>query len=76
MKTVNLEEIYNKHKDKFIQSFDFDGDNYFIDAMREACNQAIDIAAEVQASQYKDSGFTSTGKKINDLILNTKNQII
>ena len=45
-------------------------------AMREACNQAIDMAAEIQASKYKDSGFTSTGKKINDLILNTKNQII
>jgi hypothetical protein len=88
MKTVNLEEILVNvlnpvsHDCKTVKQdihlalvFNPNVDDIYA-AMREACNQAIDLAAEVQAAQYTEAGFTSTGKKINDSILNLKAQII
>lgn len=74
MKTVNLDHILTEF-DRF-NEIDKLSRLTVINAMREACNQAIDNAAEIQAKQYDEAGFTSTGKKINDLILSTKSQII
>ena len=77
MKTVNLEEILCEHYSRWNP----DGAEYrthedIINAMREACNQTLALAAEEQAKYYSELGFTSTGKKINDSILNLKQQII
>ena len=74
MKTVNLDHILTEF-DRF-NEIDKLSRITVINAMREACNQSIDLAAEVQAVQYTEAGFTSTGKKINDSILNLKSQII
>ena len=74
MKTVNLDHILTEF-DRF-NEIDKLSRLTVINAMREACNQSIDLAAEVQAVQYTEAGFTSTGKKINDSILNLKSQII
>ena len=81
MKTVNLEAIFIKHQTKWENNNkpyteESSPMEFYINAMREACNQSIDLAAEVQAVQYTEAGFTSTGKKINDSILNLKSQII
>jgi hypothetical protein len=81
MKTVNLEEIYAKHRQLWYDNLSpyniySDADEYRINAMREACNQTLELAAEEQAKYYSELGFTNTGKKINDSILNLKQQII
>ena len=81
MKTVNLEEILNKHYTAWFSNvppynINSDADEYRINAMHEACNQTLALAAEEQAKYYSEIGFTSTGKKINDSILNLKQQII
>ena len=81
MKTVNLEEILRDHRGKWRSNKhpycnSSSANEYLINAMREACNQALELAAKEQAKYYSELGFTSTGKKINDSILNLKQQII
>ena len=74
MKTVNLEEIFEKI---MLENPHFKSGRWIgIRAMREACNQALELAAEEQAKYYSELGFTNTGKKINDSILNLKSKII
>jgi len=74
MKKINLEEIFEK---TMLENPHFKAGRWIaIRAMREACNQALALAAEEQAKYYSELGFTSTGKKINDSILNLKQQII
>jgi len=78
MKTVNLEEILEKNGfdyEKFKLENPYSAANLFL-SMHEACNQTLALAAEEQAKYYSEIGFTSTGKKINDSILNLKQQII
>lgn len=72
MKTVNLEEILRKHSNICL-----DDQEDVINAMREACNQTIELAAENARTErvYPDlhPSFEIVDK---DSILNTKLQII
>ena len=78
MKTVNLREILNKEaiawkrdKEPYLNSMDTD--DYVLNAMREACNKAIELAAFTTDNIYDNNGTAYISREI---ILNTKSQII
>lgn len=83
MKTVNLEEIYQKHYDLFFDDLppyvgSSNQSDFKYGAMREACNQVIDLC--VENAQLKvtgdifDHNFDVEVDK--QIIINTKSQII
>ena len=76
MKTIDLNKIFEEYQDKFICSNSHNPDIYYKAAMREACNQTIELCVSIQKEAYKERGFTNTGEKISEIILNAKNQII
>ena len=78
MKTVNLEEIYYKHQQLWYANeepynVNSDAEEYRINAMREACNKAIELAAFTTDNIYDNNGTAYISREI---ILNTKSQII
>ena len=74
MKTINLEEILNKALRNGGFSLDLISKPETLEAMREACNQTIDLC--VENVTLVESAFT-WGHEINEeSILNTKSQII
>ena len=82
MKTVNLDLILATAIGISVDELLFKNEVQIVrpsealEAMCEACTQTLALAAEEQAKYYSELGFTSTGKKINDSILNLKQQII
>ena len=82
MKTINLDLILSNVIGVSVDYLLFKNEVQIVrpdealKAMREACNRAIELCAEVQRSEHSATGFTCTGKKINDSILSTKSQII
>jgi len=73
---IKLEEILieNCAKRRWHLSNDLKAD--LISSMREACNQAIERCAEVQKWEYHSIGLTNSGKRVYDVILKVKEQII
>ncbi len=45
MEKINLEEIFEKHRQGFINN-QFKHPDYIIDAMRESCKKVLELAAE------------------------------
>jgi len=71
MKTVNLDEIFRSHnKIGFWQKETVDN---VLSAMREACNQSIELAADGNDNIFDNNGKIYCSKQS---ILNTKSQII
>ena len=78
MKTINLEEIYYKHQQLWHANeepynVNSDTEDYRINAMREACNQAIELAASTKHNIYDKNGTAYISR---DSILKIKSQII
>lgn len=77
MKEINLEEILKKsfNDDLLYELYKLDGNNNFLSikdciiAMREACNQCFDLAAEevtLQGYEYKEDWMTDLEKYVSD----------
>ena len=82
MKPATLEEIweatttaYNKQYVITDETTHKGAVDLIIIAMRIACNQAINMCAIKQAEAYKEMGYTNTGKKIEQMILQVKDEI-
>lgn len=72
MKKINLEEILNKHSD-VKDSYPTFG---IIDAMKDACKQALELAAENAVTVHRfDGAHGCEFYTEKDSILNTINQI-
>lgn len=75
MKTVNLEEILEEKGfdvERFRLENPYSTTNLFL-AMREACNQCLDLAARTPYNIYDDNGKAYISR---ESILNIKSQII
>jgi hypothetical protein len=79
MKMISLEEIYERHQRMWYNnlipySVNSDAHEYRIEAMREACNQAIELAIMNANIELDEIGCLD--QIDNTVIENTKSQII
>ena len=87
MKDIILKEILFKEVDKFREKYnpknlytnqqieDSDEFEFFISAMREACKQTLELAAEKASESSCDLEYKSDNNKFQDEILELINQI-
>jgi len=77
MKTVDLEEIKEKYGSIGKETCEGYQHEHILEAMREACNQAVELCAEnAELIKYTDN-FGDPDKYLDkNSILNTKSQII
>ena len=69
---VNLEEILEKHRQMFIKN-SVKHPDYIIDAMKEACRQTLELAAE---NAFAEEGVIGYSWEVNqESILNTIKQV-
>jgi hypothetical protein len=80
-KKINLEEIYEIYRDRFIKNLENHPD-YILSAMKEACKQALKLAAEnaiteeIEVAESISGGDGYTYFKVDtESITNTINQI-